>query len=95
LSASRMAVSYGFTMKQVWVNLSAWALMAATTLGWLWPTFITEMPPPKSMYSRPSTSRTIAPCADLTCTGVVLVTPAEMTCVLSFCSPALVVTVLI
>jgi hypothetical protein len=49
LSASRMAVSYGLTMKQVWVNLSAWALMAVTTLEWLWPMFITPMPPPKSM----------------------------------------------
>ena len=82
-------------MKQVCVNLSAWALMAATTLGWLWPMFMTAMPPPKSMYSRPSTSRTIAPRADSTCTGVVLDTPAEMTCVLSFCNSALVVTVLI
>ena len=25
----------------VWVNFSAWSLMAATTLGWEWPTFIT------------------------------------------------------
>jgi len=47
-SASRTGPSYGVTMKQVWVNFSACSLMAATTLGWEWPTFMTAMPPPKS-----------------------------------------------
>src|SRR5690606_1995849 len=35
--------------------------MAATTLGWQWPTFKDPTPPAKSMYSRPSTSTTMAP----------------------------------
>ena len=81
-------------MKQVWWNFSAWALMAATTLGWQWPMFMTPMPPAKSMYSRPSTSRTTAPRAEATCTGVRLETPAEITSVLSFCSSMLVFWVL-
>src|SRR5512139_3439406 len=37
--------------------------MAATTFGWPWPTFITAMPPAKSMNRRPSTSHSSAPWA--------------------------------
>src|SRR6266702_5235439 len=44
--------------------------MAATTLGWEWPTFMTPMPPAKSMSSRPSTSIITAPRASLMKAGV-------------------------
>ena len=48
-------------MKQVWVNFSACSWMAWTTFGWEWPTFMTAMPPAKSMYSLPSMSQRSAP----------------------------------
>ena len=59
-AASRMYDSQGNTLMDVWANLSICAWAAATTLGCECPTFITPMPPAKSMNSLPSVSVMIA-----------------------------------
>src|SRR5437773_2350291 len=51
------------TWNKVWVTLSTWARTASITCGWPWPTFITPIPPAKSMYRRPATSQSSAPLA--------------------------------
>ncbi len=55
-AASLMYDSQGKTLMEVWAKRSICAWAAATTLGCEWPTFITPMPPAKSMNSRPSVS---------------------------------------
>src|SRR4030042_60422 len=65
-------------MKQVGVNFSAWACMAAPTRGWECPTFMTPIPPAKSIYSRPSTSRIRAPLAESTYMEFRLACPGGM-----------------
>ncbi len=52
-SARRIYCSYGFTWKQVWVNLPSCSVTAATTFGWQWPVFSTAMPPAKSIRRCP------------------------------------------
>ena len=51
-------------MKSVWVNRSSCSCAAATTSGWLWPTFRQPTPPAKSMKVFPSRSVRVAPRAD-------------------------------
>ena len=55
-AASLMYESQGKTLMDVCAKRSICPRAAATTLGWEWPTFITPMPPAKSMNSRPSVS---------------------------------------
>src|SRR2546428_12713279 len=50
---------------------------ASTTLGWLWPTFMTAMPALKSMYVFPSTSSTTDPWARFATMGDVFVVVAR------------------
>jgi hypothetical protein len=42
-------------------SFAAWAVIASTTLGCAWPRIVVAMPPSRSVYSRPSTSQTVAP----------------------------------
>src|SRR5215211_7705846 len=63
--------------KQLWVSLSACSFTASTTRESVCPTFITPMPPPKSMNVLPSTSVSKAPFASLATMGVAIPTPAE------------------
>ncbi len=49
---------------QVWRSRAACSWMAATTRSSPWPTFMTPMPPAKSISSRPSASTRRAPRAD-------------------------------
>src|SRR5688572_4344606 len=62
-------------MKQVWLNRSSWAWVAATTSGWAWPMLITAMPEPMSISWLPSTSTRIAPSARSTKAGRIVPTP--------------------
>ena len=55
--------SYAATGKQAWISCSACSRIAATIASGVWPRLRTPMPPPKSMYSRPSTSVRCAPWA--------------------------------
>src|SRR5215211_7866862 len=63
--------------KQLWVSLSACSFTASTTRESVCPTFITPMPPPKSMNVLPSTSVRRAPFASLANIGVAIPTPEE------------------
>src|SRR5215208_6388558 len=72
-----MYSSYSVTYKQLWVSLSACSLTASTTRESVCPTFITPMPPPKSMNVLPSTSVRRAPFASLANIGVAIPTPDE------------------
>ena len=53
-------------------SFAAWVVIASTTLGWAWPRIVVAMPPSRSVYSRPSTSRTVAPVPESSATGGVL-----------------------
>ncbi len=44
-----------------WINVSAWARIASTILGWQWPSASTAIPPTKSRYSFPSESQRCTP----------------------------------
>ena len=55
---------------EVSLSLSACSLMAATTLGLLWPTLHTPMPAKKSRYSLPSSSYRRAPAPRTNSTGL-------------------------
>ncbi len=57
--------------------MSACSLTASTTRAAVWPTFITPMPPPKSMKVLPSTSVRRAPFASWANIGVAIPTPDE------------------
>src|SRR3972149_9111855 len=48
-------------LKSLCVRRAAWAWIAATTRGWLWPTLRQPTPPTRSMNIRPSTSQNRAP----------------------------------
>jgi len=66
-----------------WVPAAGAGAVVVPFVGWLWPTFMTAIPPAKSINSRPSTSRKMAPCADWMKLVVVIPTPSEMTSVFS------------
>ena len=44
-------------------------VIASTTLGCAWPRIVVAMPPSRSVYSRPSTSHTVAPAPRASATG--------------------------
>src|SRR6266702_1026613 len=50
-------------------RVAACSLSVPTTLGWLWPSAVTEIPPVKSRYSLPSESHTREPSPRTRATG--------------------------
>src|SRR5579872_1660922 len=74
-SASRRYDSYMTTWKEVWVVRSSCSFTASRTRGWLWPTFITPIPPTKSMYRRPLTSQSSEPLARSAVSGWAVLIP--------------------
>ena len=50
-------------------SFCAWAVIASTTFGCAWPRIVVAMPPSRSVYSRPSTSQTVAPAPRSSATG--------------------------
>ena len=59
-------LSYGVTMKQVWVKAAICSLTASMTRWLPLPTVVTAIPEPKSMSWLPSTSRTMPPAPSVT-----------------------------
>jgi hypothetical protein len=59
IASARAIVSGVVTAK--WIAFSAARCSAATIFGWAWPTTLTPKPPWKSLYSVPSTSKTLDP----------------------------------
>src|SRR5215467_2948266 len=56
-----------------WRRVAACSRSVPTTLGWLWPRAVTEMPPVKSRYILPSESHTREPSPRTRATGCRLV----------------------
>src|SRR5258708_10899794 len=54
---------------------SSWARTASMTRGWLWPTFMTPIPPAKSTNRRPLTSHSSEPLARSATRGWAVVMP--------------------
>src|SRR3981081_1480376 len=66
------------TWNEVCVTRSTWLLTASMTRGLACPTFMTPMPPAKSMYRRPLTSQSSEPTARSATSGWAEVMPRGM-----------------